>query len=168
MGTSHRHTQRNGPRKTRSFHLLTENTFRAEEGTYSWSFVHHLWDAWGKRKVALILDRNSAITFNSAFYITSEQALRNWTLNTTSVSRLSTRPEHTEAWRTFAAFYTNSIRRWITGMKLVFIVTTSGAALACSSARRLIVVCSFSALNTSWLFIKRADCKRSCRAFLAG
>ena len=105
----------------------------------------------GKGKVVLTLERNSTITFNSAFNftITAEEALGNWTLNTISVSSLFTRPEHTEAWRTFPAFYTNGIRRRITGMGLVFIVTTSGAALACSSARRLIVVCSFRALYTS-------------------
>ena len=67
----------------------------------------------GKGKVVLTLERNSTITFNSAFNftITAEEALGNWTLDTISVSRLFTRPEHAEAWRTLAAFHTNSIRR---------------------------------------------------------
>ena len=40
----------------------------------------------GKGKVVLTLERNSTITFNSAFNftITAEEALGNWTLNTIS------------------------------------------------------------------------------------
>ena len=66
-----------------------------------------------KRKSRFYFGKNSTITFNSAFNftITAEEALGNWTLNTISVSSLFTRPEHTEAWRTFPAFHTNGIRR---------------------------------------------------------
>lgn len=77
---------------------------------------------------------------------------------------LFARPQYPKSRRTCAAFFANNIRRQSARKDLEFIQTTSGATFACSAARGVLRVCSFSAFYATRLFILVAHCGESCGA----